>query len=102
MAQGPKLRVSGPAAGYGVFRSRLQMDKRLDTVSLHKGNDIYGCTGVRDVTMERGDGDRLSVGENLPARKPWNAPVLNQVEVAGNTYGPTNHVTDDDGLSSPS
>lgn len=53
--------------------------------------------------MERGDGNRLVADEKLPARKLWNAPVLNQVEVAGNTYGPTINQTDDPGgLSSPS
>ncbi|WP_153206577.1 hypothetical protein [Niveispirillum sp. SYP-B3756] len=52
--------------------------------------------------MERGETNRLSADENFSARKPWNAPVLNQVDIADNTYGPTNNSTDDDGLSSPS
>lgn len=86
----------------GVSRSRLQMEEGLDTVSPHKSSDLYGCTGVRDVAMEHGDGNRLSADESSSVRKPWNAPVLNQVEVAGNTYGPTNNNTDDDGVHSPS
>lgn len=53
--------------------------------------------------MEHGDKSQLAVDANPPVRKPWNAPILNQVEVAGNTYGPNNANTNDpDYFSNPS